>query len=158
MKPFHFSLHAVRTLRLRQEQFALEAFGRAVQSRQEALEKQHACERELQTAWHSLEQLQLGGATAVEINQMREHCQVQQQRLKRCMDLSVVAQETAGQAWEALNDARQQLEVVDKFYLRRREEYERELRGEEQKQLDEMAGRRWMNDPVMAPPATASWN
>ena len=148
MKPFHFSLQAVKTLRQRQEQISLEAFGRAVQARQEAMDLQHAKERELHAGWTQLEQLQMSGANSQDINQLRAHCHVLQQELTQAKQLTAASQEVANDAWEKLNESRQQLELVNKFYERRRDDYERELRQEEQKQLDEMAGRRWQSHAV----------
>jgi len=157
MKPFHFSLQAVRTLRQRQEQISLEAFGRAVQARTEAIEKQNGRERGLHQAWNQLEQLQMNGADAREINQFRAHCQSLQQALTHAQQLTSAAQQVANEAWEKLNESRQLLELVNKFYERRRDEYERELRQEEQKQLDEIAGHCWYTQPVVM--ATEStWN
>ncbi len=157
MKPFHFSLQAVRTLRQRQEQISLEAFGRAVQARSEAMEQQHQKERELHQAWNQLEHLQVSGASVREINQVRGHCQVLQQGLTRAQQLTSAAQQAANETWEKLNESRQQLELVNKFYERRRDEYERELRQEEQKQLDEMAGHRWHARAVIMP-TESTWN
>ncbi len=157
MKPFHFSLQAVRTLRQRQEQISLEAFGRAVQARTGALEKQNRKERDLHQAWRQLEHLQVSGANVRDINQVRGHCQVLQQGLAQAQQFTAAAQQVANEAWETLNESRQQLELVSKFYERRRDEYERELRQEEQKQLDEMAGRRWHSRAVMVP-SESTWN
>jgi phosphoglycolate phosphatase-like HAD superfamily hydrolase len=57
-----------------------------------------------------------------------------------------------------LQEARRQLELVDKLYLHRREDYERELRTEEQKLLDEMSGRRWLLGNFTAAPTALAWN
>jgi flagellar export protein FliJ len=146
MKPFHFSLQAVRTLRQREEQFALELFGRAVQARQRALEFQQAAERQLAAARQQLREMMGEGggrkpAPVFQINQARGHCQGLEQRVAACKVETARAQEAANEAWDRLQDARRQLELVDKLYLRRREEHDRQLRAEEQKLLDEMAGR-----------------
>lgn len=157
MKPFHFSLQAVRTLRQRQEQMSLEAFGRSVQARTQAIEKQNHKERELHVAWNQLERLQINGASGQEINQLREHCYALQQELTQAQQFTAAAQEVANEAWDKLSESRQQLELVNKFYERRRDEYERELRQEEQKQLDEIAGRHWRSQPVVMTTDSA-WN
>lgn len=158
MKPFHFSLHAVRTLRQRQEQQALDTFGQAVRERQLALDRQREAETRRVKAWRSLDELRLTGAPAFRINQMRGHLLVMDEEIQGCVKACATAQETANTAWEQLQDARQQLELVEKFFVRRRDEYERMLREEEQKQLDEMAGRRFALQPVLTSPTSMTWN
>lgn len=158
MKPFRFSLQAVRTLRQRQEQVALEDFGRAVQARQAALDQQQLAERKFSNGLDQLAALQREGATIDHLNQVRNHCRSLEQQLAACRSALAEAQEVANRAWESLQDSRRELELVDKLYLRRRDEYERELRQEEQKQLDEMSGRRWVTGTVTSQPATFAWN
>ncbi|HAV62132.1 MAG TPA: hypothetical protein DCY13_07180 [Verrucomicrobiales bacterium] len=158
MRPFHFSLNAVRTLRRRQEQLALEAFARSVQARQAALDRRLSADQVLAAARSQLAEVQFNGAPVFRINQLRGHCQAMEEQVARCVTALNEAQSLANSAWEDLQDARRQLELVDKFYERRREEYDRQLRDEEQKQLDEMAGRRGLMQPVMSPPTLATWN
>lgn len=158
MKPFHFSLQAVRTLRGRQEQLARETFGRAVQARQLALDHQKTAEQKLADAQAGLALLQSDRVPVFRINQVRGHCLVLEQQVSGLNVALAKAQEAANEAWDSLQDARRQLELVERFFARRREEYERELREEEQKQLDEMAGQRWHAGPVLAPPTLVAWN
>ncbi|MBI1176073.1 flagellar export protein FliJ [bacterium] len=158
MKPFHFSLQAVRTLRQRQEQQALEAFARTVQARQAAIDRQKLAERELSVGLDQLARTQTDGAPIYRLNQLRDHCRGLEQKLAVARKQCVKAQEAANAAWETLQEARQQLELVDKLYQRRSEEYERELRQEEQKQLDEMSSRRWIGAVGMTQPTALAWN
>jgi flagellar export protein FliJ len=158
MKPFCFSLQAVQTLRQRQEQRALEAFGRAVQARQAALDRRQLAERQLSAALDQLAQLQSQGSAVVHLNHVRDHCRVLEQHLAGCRGALLKAQQSANEAWETLQDARRQLELVEKLYHRRRDEYERRRRDEEQKLLDEMSGQRRLAGLVTAAPSTHSWN
>lgn len=158
MRPFTFSLQAVRTMRQRQEQLALEAFGEAVRARQAAVDRQQLAERQLAVAFDQLSIMQGEGAPLYQLNQVRGHCQVLEQRLLGCRNDCESAQVAANDAWEQLQDIRQALELVDKLYLRQREHYERELRAEEQKQLDEMSSRRWLLSTAAAPPTALAWN
>lgn len=158
MRSFHFSLHAVRTLRQRQEQEALDAFGSAVRARQQAFDRREQAGQQLARAWNALEDLQADGAAAFRINQLRGHCCLLEEQVTRCAQDCATAQETANTAWEALQEARRQRELVEKLYVRRIEEHERLLRDEEQKQLDEMAGHRFLAQAVMTPPTAATWN
>jgi hypothetical protein len=47
MKPFHFSLEAVRVLRQRQEKAALEQYASALNAQRQAEERQEAVQKEL---------------------------------------------------------------------------------------------------------------
>ncbi len=158
MSPFSFSLQAVRTMRQRQEQLALAAFGDAVRARQAAVDQQQRAERQLAAAFDQLTARQRAGAPLYHLNQLRGHNQVLEQCLADCRAGCARAQATANAAWDALQDIRQALELVDKLYLRQREQYDRELRREEQKQLDEMSSRRWLLNAAAPQPATLTWN
>lgn len=158
MKPFTFSLQAVRTLRQRQEQLALDAFGAAVRARQAAVDRRQLAERQLAVAFDQVTARQGQGAPLYQLNQLRGHAQLLEQRLAGCRTDCETAQSAANEAWEKLQDARQALELVDKLFMRQRERYERELRDEEQKQLDEMSGRRRILGAAAAQPATFAWN
>ncbi len=158
MKPFTFSLQAVRTMRERQEQLALEAFGTAVRARQAAVDRRTLAERQLALGFEQLTVRQLEGAPLFRLNQMRGHCQGLERSLADARVECVKAQEAANEAWEKLQDVRQSLELVDKLYLRQREYFERELRAEEQKQLDEMSSRRWLLSAAAASSTVTAWN
>lgn len=158
MRPFTFSLQAVRTMRQRQEQLALAAFGDAVRARQAAVDEQQRAERRLAAAFDQLTARQREGAPLYHLNQLRGHNQVLEQRLADCRAGCARAQDAANAAWDALQDIRQALELVDKLHLRQRDQYERELRAEEQKQLDEMSSRRWLLSAAATQPATLAWN
>lgn len=158
MKPFSFSLQAVRTLRQRQEQQAVAAFAQAVRARQAALDQQSLAERQLSAALDQMRALQQAGAAVFHLKQTRAHCQTLECQLGVCRAALAQAQETANRVWDDLQEARRQLELVDKLYAHRREDYERELRTEEQKLLDEMSGRRWLLGNVTTPPAALAWN
>lgn len=158
MKPFTFSLQAVRTMRQRQEQQALEAFGTAVRARQAAVDGQQLAERQLAVAFDQLTLMQSEGAPLYHLNRLRGHCAALEQRLAGCQAECAAAQERANEAWERLQDARQALELVDKLYLRQRDQHERLLRDEEQKQLDEMSTRRWLLNTGAEQVAAVAWN
>ena len=158
MKPFIFSLQAVRTLRQRQEQAALEAFGAAVRARQAAVDRRQQAERQLAATHEQLTLLQTEGAAIHHLNQVRGHCAALEQRLTAHHADCARAQTEANAAWEKLQDARQALELVDKLHARRRDQHERQLREEEQKQLDEMSARRWSVNLAGGQSAGFAWN
>lgn len=158
MKPFHFSLDAVRTLRQRQERQALEAFGTAVRDRQAAIDQQQQAERRLAVALDQLTALQSEGAPVYELNQLRNLGQGLEAALVDRRQDCARAQDAANAAWDRLQDVRRELELVEKLYLRQREQHERELRAEEQKFLDEISGRRWVAGALQTRPTALAWN
>ena len=141
MKRFRFSLQAVRVLREREERSAREYFAHAVRARQNASTALETCESELDAGRRELLALQTNGASIAAIRQALAHCGEREQQVAQRRKTLGLAEKQATEAWNKLLEARQQLDVVDKFHARRREDYDRELRREEQKQLDEMSGR-----------------
>lgn len=141
MKRFRFSLQAVRVLREREERSAREYFAHTVRARQNASTALETSERELDAGRRELLALQTNGANIAAIRAALAHCGEREQQLLQRRNTLALAEKQAADAWDKLLDARRQLDVVDKFHDRRREEHDRELRREEQKQLDEMSGR-----------------
>lgn len=141
MKRFRFSLQAVRVLREREERSAREYFAHAVQARQNASLAVENSRSELDAGRRELLALQTKGASIGAIRWSLAHCGEREQQLLQNRNTLASAERQATDAWNKLLDARRQLDVVEKFYDRRREDYDRELRREEQKQLDEMSGR-----------------
>jgi flagellar export protein FliJ len=142
MKPFHFSLQAVRTLRQRQEQMALERFTAAVQNREKAVDRLNSATQQLHAGWSELKARLPQGATALQIAQIQGYCDSVTARKKECEVYVRAAHRAVDVAWQNLLSAKQQLEVVVKYYEDQKRRYGRELDREEQKALDDMANRR----------------
>jgi flagellar export protein FliJ len=158
MKPFHFSLQAVRTLRQRQEQMALERFTAAVRNREKAVNELNSLTQQLHAGWSELKVLLPKGATALQIAQIQAYCDSVTARKKEC-EISVnAAHRAVDVAWQNLVAAKQQLEVVVKYYENQRRLYERELDREEQKTLDDMANRRTTKAPAGMVSVETTWN
>jgi flagellar export protein FliJ len=102
MKRFHFSLQAVRTLRQRQEQMALERFTAAVQNREKAVNRLNTVTQQLHAGWSELKALLSKGATALQIAQIQAYCDSLTARKKEC-DICVNAAHRAvdalGKTW-----------------------------------------------------------
>jgi flagellar export protein FliJ len=148
MKPFHFSLQAVRTLRQRQEQMALERFTAAVRNRDKAVNQLNFLTQQLHAGWSELKVLLPKGATALQIAQIQAYCDSVTARKKECEIYVNAAHRAVDVAWQNLVAAKQQLEVVVKYYENERRRYGRELDREEQKTLDDMANRRTTKEPT----------
>lgn len=142
MKPFRFSLQAVLTVRERQEHVALEAYARAVEECLAARSRLEAARLELEAARGEWGRLMNAGCTAEAACAHRDHCvNLEHRELRQVANLE--QRDRALQAaWQVLMTARQKRETVDRFQELQRERHEHELQVEEQKLLDEMAGRR----------------
>jgi flagellar export protein FliJ len=142
VKPFHFSLQAVWTLRQRQEQVTLDRFTAAVQNRENAVDRLNSVTQQLHAGWSELKARLPQGATALQIAQIQRYCDSVTARKKECEVYVSAAHRALDVAWQNLLSAKQQLEVVVKYYENQKRRYGRELDREEQKALDDMANRR----------------
>ncbi len=140
MKPFQFTLEAVRTLRIRQEKNALERYGQIVQAREQAVAFLWKTRAELETIFHG--RLRLAeGAPASDLAQLERWTGEVAARERECLQNIQLIALRVEDAWQDLLKARQEREIVEKFLDRQRERYDRTLDREEQKALDELAGR-----------------
>jgi flagellar export protein FliJ len=158
MKAFHFSLQAVRTLRQRQEQMALERFTAAVRNREKAVNRLNSVTQQLHAGWSELKALLPKGVTALQIAQVQAYCDSVTARKKECEVYVNAAHRAVDLAWQNLVAAKQQLEVVVKYYENQRRLYERELDREEQKTLDDMVNRRTTKAPAGMVSVETTWN
>ena len=142
MKAFHFTLEAVRTLRQRNEQKALERYAQALLTRQRAMEKLDAAQRELDRNTAALTTAFQTGSTALKIAQINDYQRVLTVRRDEAAKMLGDAERLLNAAHQAMIAARQQREIVDKFFDKQKAHHHRELAQNEQKMLDDLAGRR----------------
>lgn len=139
MKAFTFTLEAVRTLRIRQEKNALEQYSKAVQTREQAVallwKSREAMERIFQERRTHAE-----GSAAASLVQLEGWTVEVTAREKQCLETVQIASLRVEATWKNLILARQEREIVDKYFNQQRERYDRTLDCEEQKLLDELAG------------------
>ena len=150
MKKFHFTLEAVRTLRQRQEQDAMDQYAQALVARRVALERMEAVQREFQSCWQELRGLLGRGCAAAKAAQAHAYHRSLEQRREECAATLGAAERRVNLALNSMLAARQQREIVDKAFEKQKARHQRErLRGE-QKLMDDLAGRR--------PTSILSWN
>jgi flagellar export protein FliJ len=142
MKAFRFTLEAVRIVRQRQEQEAMEEYARALLVRKQALEKLEGVQKDLQAAWQEFRKLVGGGCTAAKAAQAREYHDTLEQRRVDCAAALEAAERRVNATLNGMLAARRQREVVDKFYDKQKSRHGRELARSEQMLLDDLAGRR----------------
>jgi flagellar protein FliJ len=150
MKPFHFTLEAVRTLRQRQEQTAMEQYAQALLARQQTIDRLDAIQRELNAGWQELRSQLAKGCPASKAAQMQDYHRSLGKRRDEANLALGVAERRVNAALQTMLNARQQREIVDKSCEKQKARYVREQFRVEQKLLDDLAGRRSVS--------SLSWN
>jgi flagellar export protein FliJ len=142
MKPFHFTLEAVRTLRQRQEQNAMEQYARALLTRRQAVEKLDGIQRELNDGWKDLRGQLAKGCAASQAAQAHEYHRSVVKRREDAITALGLAERRVNAALQAMLTARQQRKIVDKSCEKQKAQYLREQFRAEQKLLDDLGSRR----------------
>jgi flagellar export protein FliJ len=142
MKPFKFTLQAVRILREREEQAALEEYANAVRARQLAFQQVENARFELQEKWTELNLKLQNGVTAGELSQLHIFCKALQNKLADAEECLRKAKAHAHLCWKKLMTARQKRETVDKYFKKQLLKYQKECFRDEQKLIDELSIRR----------------
>ena len=148
MKPFRFTLESVLIVRERQESEAKENYARELVAQRQAMAALRDAERELDEAFSEHRRRLVEGAPVVCLLQQQLYCAHLESNRKTAANAMAAAEDKVKQAVQAMVFARQQREVVEKFRGNQRAEYDRQMTMEEQKMLDELAGRRL--DPALS--------
>lgn len=156
MKPFHFSLKAVLTLRTRKEREALEKHARALSDLREAEQAMAACQGKLMEAIACLREATAQGCVAAKLVRDRNYEQFMQLEVQNSVEAVRQVQARAGEALKEVLFARQQREAVEQLRARQLDQHRREQERESQRILDEMAlttdtpGFEWQNTEEVA--------
>lgn len=141
MKPFRFPLLAILTLREEREQERQRQYAdrlRAVESVQRALA---AVQTEL-AALAAEHATRLGqGAQAQDLRRLDQYRHVLDGRLSRLHQDLAAARRAADAAWQALLKATQDRQALEKYQERLRRAHAHAVTREEQRLLDDLAGR-----------------
>jgi flagellar export protein FliJ len=142
MKSFRFTLEAVRTVRQRQENEALERYARALLARQQAVDALENIHQRITEDFARMRSLLAGGCAAAQAAQAQNY----HRSLEKTRDDGVAALGQAERrvqaACQAMLAARQQREIVDVYCRKQQAAHQRLELREEQKLLDEFALRR----------------
>jgi flagellar export protein FliJ len=142
MKPFHFKLEALGTLRRRQEQKALELYAQTLSVHRQTLEALAGAERQLRTYEREWRNRLAAGCAAVEMAQAQTYYLSLTKRREECAMAVETAERRMNAALQGLSVARQQREIVDKFFDKQKARHQRDQARAEQKFQDELARRR----------------
>jgi flagellar export protein FliJ len=142
MKPFTFSLQALLTLRQRQEQVALEQYGRALRARALACAALRLAQDGLAQAWSAFRTELEGSCCGGRASFHRAQCAALEERSRRTQAEAQSAELAVRQALDCFTEARRQREAVERVRDRRRLAFERDCTRQEGRVLDDLAGRR----------------
>jgi flagellar export protein FliJ len=142
MRQFRFTLEAVRTLRQRQEQLAMEEYARALLARHDALQRMRALEEELSGAWEQARRRLRQGCPAWEMAALKLSEKLLQERRQAADKVFQDCEARAREAFRALLAARKEREIVDKCREKQRAAHELECARQETKLMDELGARR----------------
>jgi len=146
MQSFRFTLQAVRTLRLRQEQAALAHYLRAVQTHERDRNELRRTQLEQEAAWMRLRQGLPAGLSARQLSQLHAYSWTVEERRRAGEAAEQLSLALMTQAAQSLRLARRQREVVDKYYEKQKRTHDRRLQVAEQKLMDDLA----YPDPALA--------
>ena len=142
MKKFRFTLESVGTVRERAEQKALEKYAQALQNQRQAVELLQAAEASLAACWEKMRRQSAEGCTGAEAMQALSFEAFLTQRRDEARRKVEQADRAVAVELQATLLARQQRQIVDKFFDKQREKFQRDQAAADQKALDELAGRR----------------
>jgi flagellar export protein FliJ len=142
MKTFQFTLEAVRIVRQRNEQDAMERYAHALLARRQATDRLETVQREIDAGWQELRALLARGCAASLAAQAHVYQQSLEKRRNECAAELGLAERRVNLALQAMLHARQQREIVDKCFEKQKARHQREHLRAEQKFIDDLAGRR----------------
>jgi flagellar export protein FliJ len=142
MKTFRFSLEAVRTVRQRQENEALEQYAQALLVRKQAFDALEAMDGWLGRDSAQLQKLLADGCSGATAAQAHQFHRSLEKRRDDCIAALGAAERRVNAASQKMLAARQQREIVDVYCEKQLARHQRLVLREEQKLMDEFAGRR----------------
>lgn len=140
MKKWKFNLESVRELKTKIEEQAAQKHARALMTRAKAKSDLAQTENELNAA-ALLQFSNQGRASAKDLQQLNDYMLLLEKQRKERLDACLRAEKDAALTRAALEKAARDREILQKVHDKRRSEYEFELGREEQKWIDELAGR-----------------
>lgn len=139
MKPFRFPLQAVLTLRLNQENKALENFAKALAVFEKVARQVRNLESEIDGVLGKRRDVLQRAAPAREVQQLQQVLRGLQQNLRAHQAELEKAKAVLDEKAQSLAATRQKREVVEKLEEKQMANYEARFARAEQKDLDEFA-------------------
>ena len=142
MKAFRFTLQSILALRERAEQEAQQHCAAAQSAHDKALDMVRQAEGQLQSSWNLVNSTSMRGAPAAELLRLNAWSAAAQQELRRTEAQAESTGASLEKSRSQLKQAIQKRQVLDNLKAKRRADHQQEFLRAEQKQLDEVAGRR----------------
>lgn len=142
MNAFKFSLQALLTLRERQEQVALQAYGEELNAQERAVSRLESTRQEFEEAQAHFQTRLRKGCAAQELDRLHAWKESIEQRLLECDHRAKVARNRARLAFSKLLAARHATAVLLKLQEGQKRRHQRTQRRQEQKVMDDLASRR----------------
>jgi flagellar FliJ protein len=139
MKPFHFPLEPLRSIRQHKEQVARERYAKTLRACEEAAARVQAASVELTACWKTLCDKLAAGVSGDDLLRARAWCNVLELRVRERAAALEEARHAVDAVWEDLMVATREREGLDRLREKRRRNYDREAQREEQKNMDELA-------------------
>lgn len=139
MRPFQFPLQAVHTVRLHEENRALEAFALAQANFQNAAARHRGIQQEIDDVFGTRRQVMKKSARSDQVQQLQQGLRALQSALKKAEDAMQKARNVMDEKSRVLMAARQKREIVDKLFQKQHAAYQAEVARGEQKTMDELA-------------------
>lgn len=141
MKRFQFSLQPVLTLREQKEQQAQQVYAQAVRVCEDIASRIQLLRQEIEACWATEREELLAGTSALVLAQGHAFLCALEDRQKTLNAELKAARARAQQAWQALVVATRDRDALDHFRDKMFSAHQRNAAREEQKFLDELAGR-----------------
>ncbi len=141
MKSFRFPLQSLRVLREQKEQAAQKHYAEVLRACEDAAARVKAAGDELSATWTTLGKELSAGVSAMELLRTRAWCNALELRLKERTGILEQARLAVDAVWQEMLSATRDRETLDRYYKKSRRSHDRKVQTEEQKQMDELAGR-----------------
>jgi flagellar export protein FliJ len=142
MKAFRFTLEAVQTLRLRQEQQAIEIYVHALLARQQAADRLETARERIRRNQQEISRLLAAACAAAPLAQAGYYeCALEKQELELAAAMAL-AERRVQASLKVMLSARQRRKMVENFRAKQLVRHLRNQWREEQKLTDDLASRR----------------
>jgi len=141
MRPFSFTLHAVKTVREQEETAAQLRYAGALQAKETAAVRLALARRDLEGVWELLRSRTRSGVTVEQLEQVRGYGVLIQDRVRALERALLTAQQALEQTREDMSRATRNREALDKVQRRQRAHYDYAVARLEHKFLDDLAAR-----------------
>jgi len=141
MKPFKFTLQAVRTVREREEQSALRDYVATLRALEEAKHRYEVVQEQIAAAWDDFRQALEADSPSVEITRVQDYCEMLQERRRELESALQAARQKANCAFTRYLAAHQACATVEQSFRNQKPRHQHKRLRHEQKVIDDLAQR-----------------